>query len=89
MADSPGSKQCQNELISSTDQTSGNSFDITIGKMVIKLKLKRGIDFEESFAPLLAWSMVRIFVPTQQAAHKSFPSINGRETAFLNGPLKE
>ncbi|GJR57962.1 hypothetical protein Tco_1500124 [Tanacetum coccineum] len=57
-----------------------------------KSKVRRGIDFEESFWLqffLLAWKQFDFRLPT--AAHKSFPIYQiGRETeAFLNGPLKE
>ncbi|GKB34156.1 retrovirus-related pol polyprotein from transposon TNT 1-94 [Tanacetum coccineum] len=49
---------------------------------------EEGIDFEESFAPVLRLEAVRIFVA--YAAHKSFPIYQmDVKTAFLNGPLKE
>ncbi|GKA87536.1 retrovirus-related pol polyprotein from transposon TNT 1-94 [Tanacetum coccineum] len=48
----------------------------------------KGIDFEESFAPVARLEAVRIFVA--HAAHKSFPIYQmDVKTAFLNGPLKE
>ncbi|GJU96064.1 retrovirus-related pol polyprotein from transposon TNT 1-94 [Tanacetum coccineum] len=48
----------------------------------------RGVDFEESFAPVARLEAVRIFVA--HAAHKSFPIYQmDVKTAFLNGPLKE
>ncbi|GKB44173.1 gag-pol polyprotein [Tanacetum coccineum] len=48
----------------------------------------RGIDFEESFAPVARLEAVRIFVA--YAAHKSFPIYQmDVKTACLNGPLKE
>ncbi|GJR08486.1 retrovirus-related pol polyprotein from transposon TNT 1-94 [Tanacetum coccineum] len=48
----------------------------------------KGIDFEESFAPVARLEAVRIFVA--HAAHKSFPVYQmDVKTAFLNGPLKE
>nr|GEW25894.1 retrovirus-related Pol polyprotein from transposon TNT 1-94 [Tanacetum cinerariifolium] len=49
---------------------------------------EEGIDFEESFAPVLRLEAVRIFIA--YAAHKSFPIYQmDVKTAFLNGPLKE
>nr|GEY06216.1 hypothetical protein [Tanacetum cinerariifolium] len=49
---------------------------------------EEGIDFEESFAPVVCLEAVRIFVA--YAAHKSFPIYQmDVKTAFLNGPLKE
>nr|GEX66772.1 integrase, catalytic region, zinc finger, CCHC-type, peptidase aspartic, catalytic [Tanacetum cinerariifolium] len=49
---------------------------------------EEGIDFEESFAPVLSLEAVWIFVA--YAAHKSFPIYQmDVKTAFLNGPLKE
>ncbi|GJT97924.1 retrovirus-related pol polyprotein from transposon TNT 1-94 [Tanacetum coccineum] len=51
-------------------------------------KNRRGIDFEESFAPVARLEAIRIFVA--YAAHKSFPIYQmDVKTAFLNGPLKE
>nr|GEV47653.1 retrovirus-related Pol polyprotein from transposon TNT 1-94 [Tanacetum cinerariifolium] len=47
-----------------------------------------GIDFEESFAPVVRLEAVRIFIA--YAAHKSFPIYQmGMKKAFLDGPLKE
>ncbi|GJY19163.1 putative ribonuclease H-like domain-containing protein [Tanacetum coccineum] len=49
---------------------------------------EKGIDFEESFAPVARLEAVRIFVA--YASHKSFPIYQmDVKTAFLNGPLKE
>ncbi|GJY22789.1 retrovirus-related pol polyprotein from transposon TNT 1-94 [Tanacetum coccineum] len=49
---------------------------------------EKGIDFEESFAPVARLEVVRIFVA--YAAHKFFPIYQmDVKTAFLNGPLKE
>nr|GEW89314.1 retrovirus-related Pol polyprotein from transposon TNT 1-94 [Tanacetum cinerariifolium] len=49
---------------------------------------EEGIDFEESFAPVVRLEAVRIFVA--YAAHKSFPIYQmDVKTAFLNGPVKE
>nr|GFA02667.1 retrovirus-related Pol polyprotein from transposon TNT 1-94 [Tanacetum cinerariifolium] len=49
---------------------------------------EEGIDFEESFAPVSRFEVVRIFIA--YAAHKSFPIYQmGVKTTFLNGPLKE
>nr|GEU29817.1 hypothetical protein [Tanacetum cinerariifolium] len=49
---------------------------------------KEGIDFEDSFAPVLRLEAVRIFIA--YAAHKSFPIYQmDVKMAFLNGPLKE
>ncbi|GJS17615.1 retrovirus-related pol polyprotein from transposon TNT 1-94 [Tanacetum coccineum] len=50
--------------------------------------LEKGIDFEESFAPVACLEAVLIFVA--YAAHKSFPIYQMTvKTDFLNGPLKE
>nr|GEV75808.1 hypothetical protein [Tanacetum cinerariifolium] len=50
--------------------------------------LEKGIDFEESFAPVARLEAVLIFIA--YAAHKSFPIYQmDVKTAFLNGPLKE
>nr|GEV04954.1 opie2 pol protein [Tanacetum cinerariifolium] len=49
---------------------------------------EEGIDFEESFAPIIRLESVQIFVT--YAAHKSFPIYQmDVKTTFLNGPLKE
>nr|GEW80706.1 hypothetical protein [Tanacetum cinerariifolium] len=49
---------------------------------------EEGIDFEESFTPVVHLEAVRIFIA--YAAHKSFPIYQmDVKTAFLNGPLKE
>nr|GEZ14650.1 hypothetical protein [Tanacetum cinerariifolium] len=49
---------------------------------------EEGIDFEESFAPVVRLEAVRIFIA--YAAHKSFPIYQmDVKMAFLNGPLKE
>nr|GEW08192.1 retrovirus-related Pol polyprotein from transposon TNT 1-94 [Tanacetum cinerariifolium] len=49
---------------------------------------EEGIDFEESFAPVVFLEAVRIFIA--YAAHKSFPIYQmDVKTTFLNGPLKE
>nr|GEY36206.1 retrovirus-related Pol polyprotein from transposon TNT 1-94 [Tanacetum cinerariifolium] len=49
---------------------------------------EEGIDFEESFAPVVRLEVVRIFIA--YAAHKSFPIYQMEvKTAFLSGPLKE
>nr|GEX32859.1 hypothetical protein [Tanacetum cinerariifolium] len=49
---------------------------------------EEGIDFEESFAPVVRLEVVRIFIT--YAAHKSFPIYQTDvKTAFLNGPLNE
>nr|GEZ17060.1 retrovirus-related Pol polyprotein from transposon TNT 1-94 [Tanacetum cinerariifolium] len=49
---------------------------------------EEGIDFEESFAPVVRLEAVRIFIA--YAPHKSFPIFHTDvKTAFLNGPLKE
>nr|GEW75596.1 hypothetical protein [Tanacetum cinerariifolium] len=48
----------------------------------------QGIDFEESFAPVVRLEAVQIFIA--YAAHKSFPIYHmDVKTTFLNGPLKE
>nr|GFA75219.1 Gag-Pol polyprotein [Tanacetum cinerariifolium] len=67
--------------------------DKPFGKSVIRLKSKgyaqkEGIDFEESFAPVVRLEAVWIYVA--YAAHKSFPIYQmDMKTAFLNGPLNE
>nr|GFD24205.1 retrovirus-related Pol polyprotein from transposon TNT 1-94 [Tanacetum cinerariifolium] len=49
---------------------------------------EEGIDFEESFAPVVRLEAVWIFIA--YAAHKSFPIYQmDVKTEFLNGPLKE
>nr|GEW09059.1 hypothetical protein [Tanacetum cinerariifolium] len=49
---------------------------------------EKGIDFEESFAPVARLEAVKIFVA--YAAHKNFPIYQiDIKTEFLNGPLKE
>ncbi|GJT60779.1 retrovirus-related pol polyprotein from transposon TNT 1-94 [Tanacetum coccineum] len=49
---------------------------------------EKGIDFEESFAPVACLEAIRVFVA--YAAHKSFPIYQmDVKMAFLNGPLKE
>nr|GEU86381.1 retrovirus-related Pol polyprotein from transposon TNT 1-94 [Tanacetum cinerariifolium] len=49
---------------------------------------EKGIDFEESFAPVARLEAVQIFIA--YAAHKSFPIYQmDVKTSFLNGPLKE
>ncbi|GJY13457.1 retrovirus-related pol polyprotein from transposon TNT 1-94 [Tanacetum coccineum] len=65
-------------------KSSGITVDNPFGKMIIKLKVEEGIDFEESFAPVARLEAVRIFVA--YAAHKSFPIYQmDVKTAFLNG----
>nr|GEW03289.1 retrovirus-related Pol polyprotein from transposon TNT 1-94 [Tanacetum cinerariifolium] len=50
--------------------------------------LAKGIDFEESFAPVTRLEVVRIFIA--YVAHKSFPIYQTDvKIAFLNDPLKE
>nr|GEW13419.1 retrovirus-related Pol polyprotein from transposon TNT 1-94 [Tanacetum cinerariifolium] len=49
---------------------------------------EKGIDFEETFAPVARLEVIRIFIA--YAAHKSFPIYQmDVKTAFLDGPLKE
>ncbi|GJT66432.1 retrovirus-related pol polyprotein from transposon TNT 1-94 [Tanacetum coccineum] len=49
---------------------------------------EEGLDFEESFAPVARLEAIRIFLANGcQQIHDSLS--NGRETAFLNGELKE
>nr|GFA72527.1 retrovirus-related Pol polyprotein from transposon TNT 1-94 [Tanacetum cinerariifolium]GFA79164.1 retrovirus-related Pol polyprotein from transposon TNT 1-94 [Tanacetum cinerariifolium] len=49
---------------------------------------EEGIDFEDSFAPVVRLEAVRIFIA--YAAHKYFPIFQmDVKTAFLSGPLKE
>nr|GEY54278.1 hypothetical protein [Tanacetum cinerariifolium] len=49
---------------------------------------EKGIDIEDSFAPVARLEVVRIFIA--YATHKSFPIYQmDIKTAFLNGPLKE
>nr|GEU87098.1 hypothetical protein [Tanacetum cinerariifolium] len=74
MADSAWIEAMQEEL-----------HDATCSKRVCSGK---GIDFEESFAPVARLEAVQIFIA--YAAHKSFPIYQmDVKTAFLNGPLKE
>ncbi|GJY23860.1 retrovirus-related pol polyprotein from transposon TNT 1-94 [Tanacetum coccineum] len=86
-------------FISLTDYKSGNSLtnhkdeDQTVIRNKARLVAKgyaqeKGIDFEESFAPVARLEAVRIFVA--YAAHKYFLIYQmDVKTAFLNGPLKE
>nr|GEV02842.1 retrovirus-related Pol polyprotein from transposon TNT 1-94 [Tanacetum cinerariifolium] len=66
--------------------------DQTIIRNKVRLVAKgyaqeEGIDFEESFAPVVGLEAVWIF--NAYAAHKSFPIYQmDMKTAFLNGPLK-
>nr|GFD60887.1 integrase, catalytic region, zinc finger, CCHC-type, peptidase aspartic, catalytic [Tanacetum cinerariifolium] len=49
---------------------------------------EKGIDFEDSLAPVARFEAVRIFVA--YVAHKSFSIYQmDVKTTFLNGPLKE
>ncbi|GKD43966.1 retrovirus-related pol polyprotein from transposon TNT 1-94 [Tanacetum coccineum] len=50
--------------------------------------LEKGLDFEESFAPVARLEAVKIFMA--YAAHKNFPIYQmDVKTAFMNVPLKE
>nr|GEX15622.1 putative LRR receptor-like protein kinase [Tanacetum cinerariifolium] len=52
------------------------------------LEQEKGIDFEESFAPVASLEVIQILIA--YAAHKSFPIYQmDVKMAFLNGPLKE
>nr|GEW70304.1 retrovirus-related Pol polyprotein from transposon TNT 1-94 [Tanacetum cinerariifolium] len=56
--------------------------------ILLHTTLEKGIDFEESFAPVACLEAVRIFIA--YAAHKSFPIYQmDVKMIFLNGPLKE
>nr|GEY35593.1 retrovirus-related Pol polyprotein from transposon TNT 1-94 [Tanacetum cinerariifolium] len=71
--------------------------DLKIYQTVIRNKARlvakgyaqeEGIDFEESFTPVVCLEDVQIFIA--YAAHKSFPIYQmDVKTAFLNGPMKE
>ncbi|GJW27487.1 retrovirus-related pol polyprotein from transposon TNT 1-94, partial [Tanacetum coccineum] len=88
MADSAWIEAMQDELHQFDRLKVWELVDKPFGKMIIKLKWKKGVDFEESFAPVARLEAVRIFVA--HAAHKSFPIYQmDVKTAFLNGPLKE
>nr|GEY42166.1 hypothetical protein [Tanacetum cinerariifolium] len=82
MADSAWIEAMQEELL---------QFDrLQVWELVDKPfgKSEEGIDFEESFAPVVRLEDVRIFVA--YATHKSFPIYQmDVKTAFLDGPLKE
>nr|GEV33295.1 Gag-Pol polyprotein [Tanacetum cinerariifolium] len=66
-----------------------HQFDRLKARLVAKgYAQERGIDFEESFAPVARLEAVWIFIA--YASHKSFPIYQmDVKTAFLNGPLKE
>nr|GEX02826.1 copia protein [Tanacetum cinerariifolium] len=82
MADSAWIEAMQEEL---------HQFDrLQVWELVDKpfSKNEEGIDFEESFAPIVCLEAVRIFIT--YAAYKSFPIYHmDLKTAFLNGLLKE
>nr|GEX31696.1 hypothetical protein [Tanacetum cinerariifolium] len=58
--------------------------DKPFGKSVIRLKWEEGIDFEESFAPVVRLEAVRIFVA--YAAHNSFPIYQKDEEVYVAQP---
>ncbi|GJR23964.1 retrovirus-related pol polyprotein from transposon TNT 1-94 [Tanacetum coccineum] len=59
-----------------------------VDRPLCKNAQKKGIDFEESFAPVARLEAVRLFIA--YAAHKSFTVYQmDVKTAFLYGPLKE
>nr|GEW77455.1 hypothetical protein [Tanacetum cinerariifolium] len=66
-----------------------HQFDRLQARLVAKgFAREEGIDFEESFAPVVRLEVVWIFIA--YAAHKSFPIYQlDVKTAILNGPLKE
>nr|GEZ49788.1 hypothetical protein [Tanacetum cinerariifolium] len=75
-------KQYRKNFISLTDFRSGNLLTNHLAKR------EDGIDFEESFAPVVCLEAVWIFIA--YAAHNSFPIYQmDVKTAFLNGSLKE
>ncbi|GJW74990.1 retrovirus-related pol polyprotein from transposon TNT 1-94 [Tanacetum coccineum] len=82
MADHAWIKEMQKEL---------HQFDrLKVWELVDKPfgKTEEGIDFEESFAPIVRLEAFWIFVA--YAVHKSFPIYQmDVKKAFLNGPLKE
>nr|GEW85572.1 retrovirus-related Pol polyprotein from transposon TNT 1-94 [Tanacetum cinerariifolium] len=84
MADSAWIEAMQEELYQFDRLQVWKLIDKPFGK---NIKLK-GIDFEESFAPVARLEAVRIFVA--YVAHKYFPIYQmDVKTTFLNGPLKE
>ncbi|GKA92695.1 gag-pol polyprotein [Tanacetum coccineum] len=88
MADSAWIEAMQDELHQFDRLKVWELVDKPFGKMIIKLKWKKGVDFEPTFAPVARLESIGIFVP--YAAHKSFPIYQmDVKTAFLNGPLKE
>nr|GEW23124.1 hypothetical protein [Tanacetum cinerariifolium] len=91
MADSAWIKAMQEELYQfdrlqkDKDQTVIRSKARLVAKGYAQ---EEGIDFEESFAPVVRLEVVWIFIA--YAAHKSFPIFQmDMKTVFLNGPLKE
>ncbi|GJT19148.1 retrovirus-related pol polyprotein from transposon TNT 1-94 [Tanacetum coccineum] len=57
-------------------------------RLIMKYKQEKGIDFEESFAPVSCLKAVRMLVAF--VAHKYFIIFQmDVKTVFLNGPLKE
>ncbi|GJR54171.1 hypothetical protein Tco_1404692 [Tanacetum coccineum] len=69
-------------FISSTGLKSGESSRQTFGKMIIKLKVEEGIDFEESFAPVARLEAVRIFVA-------KLLSTSSKEPGMMKFPTSE
>nr|GEW66980.1 copia protein [Tanacetum cinerariifolium] len=70
-------------------QTDADMFIRDKSRLIAKgYSQQKGIDFEESFAPVARLEAVRMFVA--YAAHKNFTIYRiDVKTAFLNGPLKE
>ncbi|GKC28686.1 retrovirus-related pol polyprotein from transposon TNT 1-94 [Tanacetum coccineum] len=81
MTDHHGSMQCKKKFMNLKDLKLGNWCRVQI-------KQEKGINFEESFAPVARIEAIRIFIAN--AAHKNMTIYQmDVETAFLNGELKE
>ncbi|GKG11751.1 retrovirus-related pol polyprotein from transposon TNT 1-94, partial [Tanacetum coccineum] len=88
MADSAWIESIQEEL-HQFDRLDENTVIYNKSRLVAKgYAQKKGIDFEESFAPVTRLEAVRLFIA--YVAHKSFTVYQmDVKTAFLHGPLKE
>ncbi|GKC06273.1 retrovirus-related pol polyprotein from transposon TNT 1-94, partial [Tanacetum coccineum] len=87
MADSAWIEAMKEELYHKRDEE--NTVIRNKARLVAKgYAQKEGIDFEESFAPIVRLEDVRLFIA--YAVHKSFPVYQmDVKTAFLYGPQKE
>ncbi|GJT80628.1 retrovirus-related pol polyprotein from transposon TNT 1-94 [Tanacetum coccineum] len=76
-----GLRQCKKKFMNLKEYKFGNW-------CLVQIKQKEGIDFEESFSPVLRIEAISIFVAN--AANKNMPIYQmDVKTAFLNGELKE